>query len=119
MLLLAFRMTRHYWRLVMRQLILTPGFYGESLPYRATYVKAGVGESDDVGLICGKFDASDYAAPHAAVYIPLRVVSNVRRAVISGSTVVYFNYTLGPTVDFRVAQWNAYSDASRTTAFGR
>jgi hypothetical protein len=114
-ILLSYRMTKHYWRLILRQLILPPGFIGESLPYRAPYLSGVAEEAEAIGLICGKLDPEDFGGSERTVYVPLRLVSDVRRERVSGGAVTYFSYMLGPSIDYRGGRpWNSYSDAVRT-----
>ncbi|MGI0016963.1 MAG: hypothetical protein ACREBU_26370, partial [Nitrososphaera sp.] len=117
MILLAFRLARHYWRLGIRQLVLPIGMKGESFPYRSNFVYKNVTDvSGEEGLICGKWDGRDFsdASREQAVYIPLRFVTDVSGKLVEGSTVRYFNYTLGPTVDYRGKGWDWFSAGIRT-----
>jgi hypothetical protein len=102
----------------MRQLHLFPGLPGESFPYRADFVfKQNVrpGTLYSKGLICMKFDTSELSeepsAPRRPTYLPLRHIEGVVGAFAQKSSLCYFQYHLGKTIDYseptRAAQYSA------------
>ncbi len=110
MILLAFRAAKHYWQLAIRQLMLPSGMRGESFPYRADFVYRNLaGTRFPRGLICGKLDVSDFLAGDAPLYIPFRFITQVELKTVPTGTINYFDYVLGPTVDYRGRHWTAYS----------
>lgn len=114
MILLAFRFTKHYWPLGIRQLVMPVGMPGESFPYRSQYVYNNVGPvAGEVGLICAKYDGQDFYAARSSAYVPLRAVTDVTGRLVPGSTVRYFNYRLGPTLDYRDKSWDSFSEGIR------
>ena len=113
-LLLCFRGSKHYWPLCIRQLVLLPGMSGESFPYRKQYIVEEIAPQKKfpLGLICMKFDASevvDGPQERQSVYVPLRFVTDVVGDFAKDSSLLYFTYTLGSTVDYRDRTLTHYS----------
>jgi hypothetical protein len=116
LVLLCFRGAKHYWPLCIRQLHLFPGLRGESFPYRSEFVVSDAVKAGTVyprGLICMKFDSTEISRglgpTPSPIYVPFRFVERVEASFAHASSLYYFRYFLGNTVDYGDRKLHAYS----------